>query len=183
MLIRRRAEATGELAPAAAAAHARLSASGERLAVAYEPRAGSPDAALSAPEEEVAAALPERLAATRGRDIAAGLTLTGPHRDDLVLTLDGQPASVFASRGQQRTAALALRLAEAELLHERAGERPLFLLDDVLSELDAARRASVLGTIEADQVFITSADADRLDAGFVARAQRWHVDAGQAARM
>ena len=116
------------------------------------------------------------------RDVAAGLTLTGPHRDDIEMTLDGHPAASFASRGQQRTAALALRLAEARLLLTRTGERPVLLLDDVLSELDASRRASVLGAVESDQVMITSADADRFDATLTGTAQVWRIEAGKASR-
>ena len=96
------------------------------------------------------------------------------------MTLGGQPAGTFASRGQQRTAALALRLAEAQLLHARSGERPILLLDDVLSELDESRRASVLAAIDADQVWITSPDPDRFDASFVAAAQTWLIANGHA---
>jgi DNA replication and repair protein RecF len=114
------------------------------------------------------------------RDAAAGVTLVGPHRDDLAMTLGGEAASAFASRGQQRTAALALRLAEARLLHDRTGERPVLLLDDVLSELDAARRESVLAAIDADQALITGTDADRFAAPFVARAQLYGVTSGTA---
>jgi DNA replication and repair protein RecF len=98
------------------------------------------------------------------------------------MTLGGEPAATFASRGQQRTAALALRLAESRLLFARSGERPLLLLDDVLSELDAARRQHVLSSLEAEQVLITSADPDRFDAAFVASAQVWRVESGRAVR-
>jgi DNA replication and repair protein RecF len=106
------------------------------------------------------------------------MTLAGPHRDDLLLTLGGEPAASFASRGQQRTAALALRLAEARFLRERSGERPVLLLDDVLSELDASRRSAVLAAIDADQVLITSADADRFEAAFEGGGQRFRVESG-----
>jgi DNA replication and repair protein RecF len=180
-----RAAAVTHLAQGAAAAHARLSSQREQLALAYEPRfadAWPPVRIVEAGAEAVAAALLDRLHATHPRDIAAGLTLTGPHRDDLSMTLGGEPASSFASRGQQRTAALALRLAEAQLLHARGGERPILLLDDVLSELDESRRASVLAAIDADQVWITSPDPDRFDASFVASAQTWHITNGHAER-
>ena len=180
-----RAAAAAQLAEAAAATHARLSGEREQLALAYEPRftdAWPAARIIVAGAEAVASALLDRLRATHPRDIAAGITLTGPHRDDLSMTLGGEPAAAFASRGQQRTAALALRLAEAQLLHARGGERPILLLDDVLSELDASRRASVLAAIDADQVWITSADADRFDSGFVATAQTWHIANGHAER-
>ena len=104
----------------------------------------------------------EELARNRPRDIGAGMTLTGPHRDDVSIELDGVSAAAFASRGQQRTAALALRLAEARFMAEARGDLPVVLLDDVLSELDEERRHAVLTSLgEWDQLLITSADADR----------------------
>ncbi|MHB8514404.1 MAG: DNA replication/repair protein RecF [Dehalococcoidia bacterium] len=184
LLLVARAQAVARLAGHAAEAHGRLSDERERLGLAYEPRfvEGWPPARIAAAAPaDVASALLARLEATHARDTAAGVTLVGPHRDDLSMTLGGEPAGAFASRGQQRTAALALRLAEARLLFERSGERPVLLLDDVLSELDAARRASVLGVIDAEQVLITGTDADRFDPAFVARAQVYDVRAGHAA--
>ncbi|MBF6600981.1 MAG: DNA replication and repair protein RecF [Dehalococcoidia bacterium] len=201
-LFSRRAEAVVQLAAAAEGAYARLSfgvepgAAGaaadaacsvrdERFLLTYLPRfadAWPAERIAATAAEAIAAALLTRLTDTRARDVAAGVTLVGPHRDDLAMTLGGEPAATFASRGQQRTAALALRLAEARLIFERSGERPLLLLDDVLSELDASRRAHVLASLDADQVLITSADGDRFDAAFVAGAQVWRVAGGTAAR-
>ena len=184
-LLAARAVAVAALAEGAGAAHAGLSGGRERFALAYLPRfaeAWPPGRIAVANEADIAGALHERLQSSRGRDIAAGVTLIGPHRDDLAMTLGGEPASAFASRGQQRTAALALRLAEARLLFQRTRERPVLLLDDVLSELDEARRASVLAAVDADQVVITSPDPDRFDAAYVASAQLWRVDAGAAVR-
>jgi DNA replication and repair protein RecF len=180
-----RAATVAQLASASAAMHARLSAEREHFDLAYEPRFAEAWPAarmLEAGADAVAPALLDRLHATHPRDIAAGVTLIGPHRDDLSMTLGGEPAASFASRGQQRTAALALRLAEAQLLHARSGERPILLLDDVLSELDESRRASVLAAIDADQVWITSPDPDRFDAAFVAAAQTWRIANGHAER-
>jgi DNA replication and repair protein RecF len=184
VILHARAAAVEQLSQAAAAAHARLSGEREQFALAYEPRfsdAWPPARIVEASVPDIAAALLEKLRETHARDIGARITLTGPHRDDLGMTLGGEAASSFASRGQQRTAALALRLAEASLLHARSGERPILLLDDVLSELDEARRASVLAALEAEQVIITSADPDRF-AGVLARAQVWRIDAGAAIR-
>ncbi len=203
LLLVARAQAVAGLAGHAAEAHARLSDGRERLGLAYVPRfvEGWPPARIAAAAPaDVASALLARLEATHARDAAAGVTLVGPHRDDLSLTLGqpygpsrtarmgGEPAAApdgpygFASRGQQRTAALALRLAEARLLAERTGDRPLLLLDDVLSELDAARRASVLAAIDADQALITGTDADRFDPAWLARAQVYAVRGGAATR-
>jgi DNA replication and repair protein RecF len=178
-----RAAAVAHLAEIAAASHARLSGEREQFTLAYQPRfADAWPAArmIEAGSEAVAVALLEKLRATHPRDIAAGVTLTGPHRDDLSMMLGGEPAASFGSRGQQRTAALALRVAEAHLLHARSGERPILLLDDVLSELDESRRASVLAAIDADQVWITSPDPDRFDTAFVANAQTWQITNGHA---
>jgi DNA replication and repair protein RecF len=87
------------------------------------------------------------------------MTVVGPHRDDLRLSLDGVEMARHASRGQQRLAALALRLAEGRWLAERRGEQPVVLLDDVLSELDPRRRTQVLEEVAgADQVIVTTAD-------------------------
>ena len=122
----------------------------------------------------------EALEAGRRRDIGAGMTLTGPHRDDLTFTLNGVAAAAFASRGQQRTASLALRLAEARYMAERKGDLPVVLLDDVLSELDEGRRRAVLSSLEEwDQLLITSPDADRFREGMPASASVFRVAAGE----
>ncbi len=183
VILHSRALAIEELSSIAANAHARLSGEREQFALAYEPRFADawPPARIAAAEAaDVASALLDKLRQTQARDIAAGLTLSGPHRDDLVMTLGGESAASFASRGQQRTAALALRLAEARLLHERSGEKPILLLDDVLSELDESRRASVLASLDADQVWITSPDPDRFDASFTSGAQIFMIANGTA---
>ncbi len=92
----------------------------------------------------LAAALEER----RPHDLRRGLTHVGPHRDDLVVTLDGRDLRVFGSGGQQRTAAIALRMLEAATFRERTGRAPLFLLDDPFAELDARRSARILGMLQ-----------------------------------
>lgn len=96
---------------------------------------------------------------TRREDARRGVTLIGPHRDDLAIELDGVDARIFGSRGQQRLLALALRLAEILPITEAVGTPPVLLLDDALSELDPAVRTNVLREIEtADQVFLTAPD-------------------------
>jgi DNA replication and repair protein RecF len=96
------------------------------------------------PEGAVADALLAALAAKRALDVKRGVTHAGPHRDDLSLTLDARELRAFGSAGQQRTAAIALRLLEAETLQHRLGAAPLFLLDDPFAELDARRSARIL---------------------------------------
>jgi len=181
-----RARALARLSDDAGAAHGALASGRETFAVAYAPRfVEGWDAAriAEADANELRTAFAAKLASAHARDIAAGVTLSGPHRDDLEMTIDGEPAASAASRGQQRTAALALRLAEARYLHAVRGERPLLLLDDVLSELDEDRRASVLAATEADQTWITSPDPDRFAPAFVAKAQAYRVERGTLSRM
>jgi DNA replication and repair protein RecF len=99
---------------------------------------------------QISDALARALEQRRGLDMRRGITHAGPHRDDLALTLDGRELRAFGSAGQQRTAAIALRLLEAETLRERLGAAPLFLLDDPFAELDARRSAHILELL-ADQ--------------------------------
>jgi DNA replication and repair protein RecF len=119
------------------------------------------------------------LRAGRAHDIRRGATQVGPHRDDLEFLLDGRAAAAYASRGEQRTLALALRLAEVELSRERTGEAPVLLLDDILSELDARRRARVIeAAAGVDQVFITTPDEDRPASTELPAARRYRLEAG-----
>jgi DNA replication and repair protein RecF len=93
----------------------------------------------------------------RDDDLRRGLTLVGPHRDDVVVTLDGLPSRTHASQGEQRCLALALRLAGHRLVTEVRGDPPILILDDVFSELDHGRAAALLMALPAGQTFITSA--------------------------
>ena len=104
----------------------------------------------------------------KNAEIAAKSCLSGPHKDDLELLLDGRSASAFASQGQVRTCTLSLKLAERELFFEEDGEYPVLLLDDVLSELDRRRQDFVLNRISAGQVMITCCEdgiSEKLRAG------------------
>ena len=140
-------------------------AAGERLEIRYQ-----------GPPENLAQAVQNSLA----EDLRRGTTSVGPHRDDLLVLLDGQEARSFASQGQQRTAVVSLKLAEAALLENRAGERPVLLLDDVLSELDGERRAALLNEVATGgQVVITSVEAGPFPPELIARAMVWTVEAGR----
>ena len=99
--------------------------------------------------------LKKALAEGRREDILSGHTGAGPHRDDIEITVNGLSARAFASQGQKRSAVLAMKLAEAELLTRAEGERPVIFLDDVLSELDAGRRDYLLNHLTDFQVFLT----------------------------
>lgn len=124
-------------------------------------------------------ALARRLLDTAEKEIWNGSTVIGPHRDDLAFDLAGRDLAGFASRGQQRTAILAFKLAELDLLTELDGRPPLLLLDDVFSELDPERRAHLVRRIaELPQAFVTTTTPDDLDPGLLAIARGWEVRAG-----
>jgi DNA replication and repair protein RecF len=139
------------------------------------------------PAESPRAALARRLAETADKEVWNGSTLIGPHRDDLVFELDGRDLAGFASRGQQRTAILAFKLAELDLLTAQDGRPPLLLLDDVFSELDPDRRAHLVRRIaELPQAFVTTTTLADLDPGLVEAATTWQVspdDGGGGARL
>lgn len=128
--------------------------SAELIGEAAERR--DPDGFSSAIAERIAPLYTDNLE----REIRFGSTLYGIHKDDISVTLDGLDVRGFASQGQQRSVALAMKLAEGEISRAETGEYPVFLLDDVLSELDSSRRAYVLAEAEKKQMIITSCDAD-----------------------
>lgn len=101
-------------------------------------------------EAELATWLLEALGAHRPQDIRRGATHVGPHRDEVQLLLDGRDLRSFGSNGQQRSAAIALRMLEARTLHEAVGCPPLLLLDDPFAELDATRSARILALLDSD---------------------------------
>lgn len=103
--------------------------------------------------------LASALAESRPSDLRRGLSTVGPHRDEVVFEINGLPARTHASQGEQRTLALALRLAAHRLITERTGSAPVLVLDDVLSELDDGRAEALLGHLPAGQIVITTAHA------------------------
>ncbi len=178
LIFQRRAVAMAEIGVLAAEEHRSL-ASHEDLSAQYAPRLDAEGDLAAASPEELAEAYARSLSRGLNRDIAAGMTLTGPHRDDVQFQLDHLPASAYASRAQQRTIALSLRLAEARLLLRRRGEAPVLLLDDVLSEMDSGRRNSVLAALrDMDQMLVTGTDWDRFPAELVSGAALFSVQAG-----
>jgi DNA replication and repair protein RecF len=163
----RRREFIASLAPQSAAVHASLTGKDADFLVEYRPSIALPsEQTLFFGEEEGASLagkmsihLESRLREERQADIARGSTTSGPHRDDIEVLLRGEPARSFGSQGEQRTCAVALRLGLAAVIRQIAGESPVLLLDDVLSELDARYRAGVFAACEqAEQVIITCCD-------------------------
>ena len=130
------------------------------------------------PGEAPRDALARRLVETAEKEVWNGATVIGPHRDDLAFDLGGRGLSSFASRGQQRTAILAFKLAELDLLTELDGRPPLLLLDDVFSELDPDRRAHLVRRIAAlPQAFVSTTTLDDLDPALIEIARTWTVTA------
>ncbi len=149
-----------------------------RYTSALELRDGdSPDEASVA---EVADALARAHEANRANDLRRGLTHAGPHRDDLTLTLDDRELRTFGSAGQQRTAAIALRMLEARTLRERGGHEPLLLLDDPFAELDAVRAGRILGLLAGSglgQTLLTVPRASDIPPELSAL-ERWRISDG-----
>jgi DNA replication and repair protein RecF len=177
-LIHRRQGAVDVLDRLAHSVHMDLTDGEERLQLRYEP-------SLETEEKETVDVLQQaflaQLAAQRQREIGAGMSLTGPHRDEMRFLIDGVDAGVYGSRGQQRTAALALKLAEVDLMHRETGEHPVLLLDDVLSELDGHRRSFLMRALEEgpQQSVITTTELHALPESFLQRCQLFRVRLGQ----
>ena len=134
--------------------------------------------AVAAQGETPRDALERRLAETAEKEAWNGTTVIGPHRDDIAFVMSGRDLSGFASRGQQRTAILALKLAELDLVTSHDARPPLLLLDDVFSELDPARRSHLVRRIaELPQAFVTTTTLDDLDPALRAIATPWEVRA------
>jgi len=154
------------LTPLADAALREISDGREALQLRYRPEGLDGDPPATA--DEAATRLAAALEARRGEELARGVTVAGPHRDDVEVLLDGRAARPSASQGQQRSLVLALKLAEVRHLTTLLGMAPVLLLDDVLSELDAVRRARLLAALGAGthvQTVLTTSDPSRLDLG------------------
>lgn len=168
-IIGERASFLDQLSPLAAVAYQRISG-GEGFSVNYTPDVP--------PDESLASVL----AKARPSDLRRAMTTHGPHRDDIEICVAGQPARNFASQGQQKSAALALKLAELDLVKGRMGEYPVLMLDEVLSELDAKRSRQLFDAIdESVQSLLTTTQLDdselfgRFESTFL-RIERGHLE-------
>ncbi len=150
VLMQTRARLIDELAPLAAAAQMAVSGKDEPLTLHYLPASG-PD-------------LRESMLQARERETRMRQAVVGPHRDELALRLHGVPASDFASEGQQRTIALALKLAQGSLLESHGGKAPIYLMDDIFGELDPGRRNALMNHLPSNaQKWITTTHLDWLN--------------------
>jgi DNA replication and repair protein RecF len=129
--------------------------------------------------EDIRAGFVERLAQLRREEIARGMTTIGPHRDELRFLANSIDLGNYGSRGQIRTALLALKMAEVDWMKERTGEWPVILLDEVMAELDLERRADLLGYLrQQEQVLFTTTDLKLFSPEFARSAEIWKVDSG-----
>jgi len=194
LILAGRAAALADLESLAGAIHRDLTAGADSLRLAYHPAfdpAAAPEGQMGLPlnlpvhrtgipPSEIQAGLKEKLRATRAEEVARGLTLSGPHRDEIRFLANGVDLSTYGSRGQARTAVLALKLAEVEWMRAKCGEWPILLLDEVLAELDARRRRDLLSRLSgAEQCVMTTTDLNLFPPEFKERVTVWQVTAGQ----
>ena len=151
----KRAEFCSKLSPIAERIHSELCDGAEKLEV-------SPEKKYKGDEKQLSERLFAELSANYERDIRLGFTASGPHRDDLDIVINGEDAKAFASQGQTRTAALSIKLAEVEIFKETAGEYPVLILDDVMSELDLPRRKKLAERTQGLQTILTCTHAERV---------------------
>ena len=161
ILIHYRAQYCRALDAYAAPAHGDCSGGREKLKLRYETVKTVVDP--FAKTENIAQNLRDHQESHYHAELSSGLCLSGPHKDDFLVEVNGRSARQFCSQGQVRTAALCLKLADREIHRSAVGEYPVMLLDDVLSELDPKRQEYVLNRISGGQVFITCCENDRLD--------------------
>jgi DNA replication and repair protein RecF len=134
--------------------------------------------------QALAAAFARSLGSHAQEELRRGITVVGPHRDDFVIAASGTDLARYGSRGQQRLAVVAIKLAELDLLCDAAGEPPVLLLDDVLSELDMDRRAMIVASIAARQaqVCVTATDESDLAASELAHLPLVRTSGGEVAQ-
>ena len=155
IIVKKRAEFVEKLAPYAKEYHAFLTDGGEELVI-------KPDRVYEGEESEISKKLLTRLENNYEKDLRLGFTTVGPHRDDLEVTIGGVDAKAYASQGQTRTAALALKLSAVQIFKALSGESPILVLDDVMSELDLPRRKKLLKCISELQTVLTCTHTERV---------------------
>ena len=161
ILIHYRAHFVKRLREHAPAIHADFSGGRETLGLSYE-TVSTVDDPMANPRD-ILPRLLDHQESHRQAEIDSRQCLSGPHKDDLLVDINGSSAKVYGSQGQTRTAALSLKLAQREIFQEETGQWPVLLLDDVLSELDGKRQSFVLNRIKGGQVFITCCEEEKLE--------------------
>jgi DNA replication and repair protein RecF len=189
-----RIEAVGQIERLASRVHHELTHGSESLRLAYDPAFDplpGPDRQLGLKMDtvidrsgldlkDIQASFRARLRDLRPEEIARGVTTIGPHRDELRFIANKVDLGEYGSRGQVRTALLALKLAEVTWMKERTGEWPVILLDEVMAELDRQRRADLLKYVSgSEQVLFTTTDLNLFAPEFVENAEVWRVEGGR----
>ncbi len=197
-LIARRQQVIAELEELARDIHLELTGQNEHLALRYVPSVKMPDTTYQIPlelcsggisgigysEDSIRESFLEQLREITREEIQRGMSLIGPHRDDLRFLAGGVDMRIYGSRGQQRTVVLALKLAEAKLLAKETGEQPIMLLDEVMSELDEARRRYLMKAIEdSQQAILTTTHWNAYSPEFLAKATLLRVKEGRIERI
>lgn len=197
-LVARRGEVIAKLDELARAIHLDLTGQDERLCLRYEPSIRMPDTSYQMPlglnsemrsgaqhsESAIRESFLKQLREITREEIQRGMSLIGPHRDDVHFLVGGVDMRTYGSRGQQRTVVLALKLAEAKLLATETGEQPIMLLDEVMSELDEARRRYLMETIKnSQQAILTTTHWDAYSPDFLAQAILLRVQEGRIEEM
>ncbi len=180
-LVERRRLFLERLASLAAEVHKTLSDGRDVLEIVYQPSFAVNDLSDA---ESIQQRFQEALEAVAAEEFARGTTLRGPQRDDVCFTVNGQDCRAFGSQGQQRTVALSLKLAERQLIEELVGEPPLLLLDDVLSDLDDARRRHLfeLTAQAGSQTFLSCTNLRAFSKGVLERAAVYGVDHAEVSK-
>jgi DNA replication and repair protein RecF len=197
-LVRSRALALRELQDLASPFHKSLTGGEEALRIEYAPAIGlgglrdrqlslsldnSPDWA-TIQRAEIRKRMLSALELSRQEEFARGMTLSGPHRDDFNFTANGVDLRTYGSRGQNRTAILAAKLAEVEWLKQRSGAWPVLLLDEVLSELDVARREALMACVaKVQQALVTTTDLAMFNRELLSQVAMWRVVSGSLTPM
>ena len=147
----------------------------EELSLTYTTVSNIPDP-LASPKELLPLLLDHQVRHKQA-ELDSRQCLSGPHKDDLLVDINGLSAKTYGSQGQTRTAALSLKLAQREIFFQETGEWPVLLLDDVLSELDHRRQAFVLNRIQGGQVFISCCEEEKLEG--LENGKSFHIQGGR----
>lgn len=175
-ITRKREEVIKKIYPIAAGIHETITGGTEELKVAYVPSVReNPDSGISLENSFLS-----RLQENRNNEITKGVTLLGPHRDDIEIKVGDTNIRAFGSQGQQRTCALSMKLAEVEFMKQETGEYPVLLLDDVMSELDAGRRKYLMEVVSGKvQTFVTTTGVEEVFAPIKSKSRIFEVKDGK----